>query len=187
MEFFEQMDPLLKTYWYISIPASLIFLLQTILTFAGLMDMDVDTLDGPLELFSFRNLIHFLLGFSWSGIALYYSGLGTFWIILGSLIVGLAFVAIFFFILTQMNKLAEDNSFKWDDALGLQAEVYLNIPPNKSGEGQILVSIKGSTHQLKAFTNGEAILHGTKVLIINIDDSNTYEVSPINSHQPSNT
>jgi len=147
------------------------------------MDLDVDTIDGPLELFSFRNLIHFLLGFSWSGIALYYGGLGTFWTILCSLFVGLAFVAIFFFILTQMNKLAEDNSFKWEDALGLKGDVYLNIPANKSGEGQILVSIKGSTHQLKAFTHGKALQHGTKVIIISKDESNSYEVSALESLQ----
>ncbi len=79
MEFLEGLDPLLKTYWYIALPTSLFFLLQTIMTFMGIggADADVDIVEGhdsadaPFELFSLRNLINFLLGFSWTGISLY--------------------------------------------------------------------------------------------------------------------
>ena len=41
MEFFEHLDPLLRTFWYIAIPVSLIFVVQTIMTFVG-----ADATDG---------------------------------------------------------------------------------------------------------------------------------------------
>jgi hypothetical protein len=58
---------LLKAFWYIALPVSLFFWLQTIMTFLGLSDgetdMDSDTGDVelPFEIFTLRNLINFLL------------------------------------------------------------------------------------------------------------------------------
>ncbi|MFN7273652.1 MAG: serine protease, partial [Bacteroidota bacterium] len=82
MEILENLDPLLKTFWYIAIPTSIIFILQTVMTFVGAdatdgleadFDGDLSGGDAPFQLFSLRNLINFLLGFSWSGISLYNS------------------------------------------------------------------------------------------------------------------
>ena len=82
MTFFENLEPLLRAFWYIALPVSLFFLLQTIMTFAGFGGADVETDieteghdigDAPFELFTLRNLINFLLGFSWSGISFYNS------------------------------------------------------------------------------------------------------------------
>ncbi len=59
MEFFEGMDMVLKTFWFIALPASLIFVIQTILTFLGAdatdgldadFDGDFDT-DGGFQIF----------------------------------------------------------------------------------------------------------------------------------------
>ena len=41
MEILEGLDSLLKTFWFVAIPSSLIFIIQTILTFTG-----ADTADG---------------------------------------------------------------------------------------------------------------------------------------------
>jgi len=41
MEILEHLDPLLKTFWFVAIPVSLIFIIQTIMTFMG-----VDASDG---------------------------------------------------------------------------------------------------------------------------------------------
>jgi hypothetical protein len=35
METLENLDPLLRTFWYIAIPTSLIFVIQTVMTFMG--------------------------------------------------------------------------------------------------------------------------------------------------------
>ena len=80
MEILNQLDPLLQSFWYIAIPASLIFVIQTIMTFVGAdasdgvsadFDSNLDGIDAPFQLFSLRNLINFLLGFSWTGISFF--------------------------------------------------------------------------------------------------------------------
>jgi len=75
MEFLADADIYLKTFWYIALPVSLFFLIQTIMTVvgAGHGDTDVDThsFDSPMELFTLRNMVNFLLGFSWGGISFY--------------------------------------------------------------------------------------------------------------------
>ncbi|MFB0910091.1 MAG: NfeD family protein [Flavobacterium sp.] len=158
MNFLENYDPLLKAFWYIALPVSLFFGLQTIMTFLGLSDgetdMDSDTGDVelPFEIFTLRNLINFLLGFSWTGISFYNSIENKTVLIIISVIVGLLFVAIFFFLIKQILKLSENNSFKIESTLHKTAQVYLTIPEAKSGKGKVLISVNGAIHELDAMT-----------------------------------
>ena len=73
LEVFNNLDTLLKGFWMIAIPTSVIFIIQMILTFIGSdasdgtsadFDGDLNGGDTPFQLFSFRNLINFLLGFN---------------------------------------------------------------------------------------------------------------------------
>ena len=41
MEMLENLSPLLKTFWFVAIPASLIFIIQTIMTFIGVAHADL--------------------------------------------------------------------------------------------------------------------------------------------------
>ncbi len=179
MEFFNHLEPLLKTFWFIAIPASIIFALQTILTFFGAdasdgvdadFDSDLSGTDAPFQLFSFRNLINFLLGFSWTGISFYEIISNKTMLILISLLVGVLFVVVFFIIIKQIQKLAENNSFNLINTLNKTAEVYLTIPAEKSGKGKILISVNGSYHELDAVTEKEEIKSGSIVKIIRIDN-----------------
>jgi len=163
----------------VAIPASLIFLIQTILTFVGAdasdglsadFDGDLDANGGPSQVFSFRNLINFLLGFSWTGISFFHL-LESKLILIGlSFSVGIAFVAVFFIIIKQIQKLAEDNTFQLKSTVAKTAEVYLTIPANKSGIGKIMISINGAMHELDAITeNEESLKTGSLVKILNLD------------------
>ena len=83
-------------------------------------DIDSDGGDGgemPFEIFTLRNLINFLLGFSWTGISFYQKFENKTILIVISIGVGLAFVAIFFFLIKQILKLSEDNSFKIESTI----------------------------------------------------------------------
>lgn len=178
-EFFASMDGAQQFYWYIAIGASVIFIIQTIMTFIGAdadtgVDADFDgNLDGgdsPFQLFSLRNLINFLLGFGWTGVSLY--NLIPNKIVLGvvALFVGIVFIAIFFFIMRALMKLSEDNSFKIEDTIGKTADVYLTIPAAKSGKGKIFISVKGSTHELSAITaDMTEIKNGALVKVVGIE------------------
>jgi hypothetical protein len=188
MEYFENIDLLLKTYWYVAIPSSLIFTIQTIMTFIGAdasdgieadFDGDLDGSDAPFQLFSFRNLINFLLGFSWTGVA-FYSTIGNQFILLSlSLSVGLLFLYVFFLIIRQVQKLAENNSFQIKNTIDKTAEVYLTIPEKLSGSGKVLVSVNGSVHELAAMTEGDKLPSGTMVKIIKVESENILIVKSI--------
>ena len=136
MDIFQNLDPLLRTFWMIAIPSSLIFVIQAIMTFVGAdashdgdVDFHSDTIDTDASFhpFTLRNLINFLLGFSWTGISFYATISNKFLLVLLALVVWVLFVYMFFMIIKQIQKLAEDNSFKINDTLFKTAEVYLTI------------------------------------------------------------
>jgi hypothetical protein len=188
MEFLENLDVLLKTFWYIALPTSLVFIIQTIMTFIGAdasdglaadFDGDLNGADAPFQLFSLRNLINFLLGFSWTGISFYNSIANKSLLIALSLAVGILFLCLFFIIIKQLQKLAEDNSFNIANTLNKTAEVYLTIPENKKGKGKIMVSVKGSFHELDAMSETQKIQTGAVVKIVKIENDNILIVEPL--------
>ena len=177
-EYFYDLPVLQQSFWYLAFFASLIFIFQTIMTFLGTdasADLDADFdgdfhhVDAPFEWFTFRNLINFLLGFGWTGVA-FFGEMNDYLLVALATLVGLIFVAIFFIIIKQFLKLQEDNTFQMEKTIGKTAEVYLKIPAHKSGTGKIQVSINGSFHELNAVTEGEEILSGESVKIINTEN-----------------
>jgi len=188
MEILHSLDPLLQTFWLVAIPTSLIFIIQTIMTFVGAdasdgihtdFDGDFNGGDAPFQLFSLRNLINFMLGFSWTGISFFTSVPNKIFLVILSFIVGILFLFMFFGIIRIVQKLAEDNSFKFANALNKSADVYLTIPKKKSGKGKIMISINGSYHELDAMTEYEQILTGSVVKVVKIENNNLVIVETI--------
>lgn len=181
MEFLQDLDTLHQTFWYIAIPVSVIFIIQTIMTFVGAdatdgldadFDGDFEGGDAPFQLFSLRNLINFLIGFSWAGVLLYNKIENKAILVLIAFVVGTAFLALFFILIRQILKLSEDNTFRIDNTIGKIATVYLTIPEGKSGKGKVQVSVNGTTHELDAITENEGISSGTMVRITAIESGN---------------
>lgn len=188
MEFFQDLDPVLRTLWFVALPASLVFIVQSIMTFTGTdasegihadFDSNFDGADAPFQLFSLRNLINFLLGFSWTGISFFDSIKNIYGLMAVSLLVGVGFVAMFFIIMKKMQKLAENNSFKITESLNKTGEVYLTIPENKSGIGKIQVSVKGSIREINAITLNDKILTGSPIRIMKIEGEDLVIVEKI--------
>ena len=188
MEFFNNLEPLLRTFWFIAIPVSIIFLIQTVMTFIGIdggdgidadFDGDMHGGDTPFQIFSIRNLINFLLGFSWGGIS-FYEVIGNRGILITvALIIGAAFLVLFFVIIRQVQKLAEDNSFNINNVVGKTGTVYIRIPASRSGTGKVQVSVKGSFHELNAITENEEIPTGHPVRITALESNNLIIVTKI--------
>jgi membrane-bound ClpP family serine protease len=169
----------MKVYWGIAVFASLIFIVQSILTFVGMdahdgadADFSGHDLQGgeePFQLFTFRNLINFLLGFSWTGIAFSNVIGNRILLMVLAFLVGLLFIAIFFLIMRQLMKLAENNSFNINNVLNQIAEVYIPIPEQKKGKGKVSISVHGAMHEIDAITEDERISTGTNVRIVKIE------------------
>ncbi|NUO03208.1 MAG: serine protease, partial [Saprospiraceae bacterium] len=110
--------------------------------------------------------------FSWAGIAFYQTFSSKLILIIVAVLVGIGMVALFAYLISLLHGLAEDNSFKISDTVGHTAQVYLFVPPAKSGKGKIQISIKGAVHELDAVTNGERIETGSMVRVAEVlDDS----------------
>lgn len=179
-EFLNHLDSLHRIFWYVALASSLIFLVQTVLTFLGSdssdgvnadFDGNLDHADAPFQLFSFRNLVNFLLGFGWTGVAFYESITNKYLLITLAVIVGIAFVILFFFLILQILKLTEDNTFRVHQLIGQTGEVYINIPPAMSGTGKVQISYRGSNHELTAMTKaGEFIPSSTFVRVDEVKD-----------------
>ena len=181
MDFFNSLETSQKFFWAIAICASLVFVIQTVLTFVGLgADTDVDagpmdsagdvTEDGGLNgVFSFRNLINFLLGYGWAGVLLDETIASPLLLQIVAIVVGLLFVLAFVFMLSQVMNLSHDGSFRLSESVGLTADVYLRIPAARSGRGKVQVSVKGSVHEIDAITDNDAeIPTGGQVKILEV-------------------
>jgi len=185
MEWFNSLEPSLKIYWGMAIAASIVFVIQTIISFFGgdvFDDVDFDA-DGDAgdttHFFSIRNLVNFLLGAGWGGVCFYNTISSQLLLMFVAILCGIFFVMIFFLLVKVLLKLSKDNSFHNSETLNKTAEVYLPIPENKSGKGKIQISVRGSFHELDAITNGEKISTGTKVRVIEVIDSQVVLVEKI--------
>ena len=167
IELFNSLEPLQKFFWTIACCASLVFIIQTIMTFIGLgtdTDVDAGPMDGSVDsiedgalsgVFSFRNLVNFLLGYGWAGVLLF-DDIEKRWLLqLVAIAVGVLFVLAFVFMFRQVMKLSHDGSFKMSEAVGLKADVYLRIPAARAGRGKVQVSVKGSIHEIDAVTDND--------------------------------
>lgn len=186
MDYLNALEPLLRTLWYIAIPTSIIFTIQSIMTFIGGdasdgTEFDAQDLDGDHSghIFSLRNLINFLLGFSWAGIGFYNSIENRFLLLFIALNVGFGFVVMFFYLIKQLLKLNEDNTFNIKNVLLKTADVYLLIPAKGGGKGKIHISVNGSLHELDAISTSDKIETGAVVRIIDITSDNLVVVEKL--------
>ena len=186
MDKFLALELPMRVFWGLAIISSVFFLVQTIMAFLGL---DADTDDGAgfedVEMggvsgyFSFRNLVNFMLGYGWGGIVLHDVIPNLMWLQVAALGIGVLFVIIFVFILRQIMKLSTDKTFHIEEAIGLIADTYLRIPGEKKGSGKVMVSVRGSMHEIEAITEGEAIPTGAKVRVVKAIGTDLLEVERI--------
>ena len=181
---FNALDPTLRIYWGIALFASVIFVIQLVLSFVGIADMgdgdadfggDVadDSLDdaGAMHLLSFRNIIYFLLGLGWTGISLWNVISSRVLLAVVAVVVGCLFVGVFLFLFRQMMRLQSNGAFDINDAVGKVCDVYLRIPAAGQGLGKVQISLGGSVQELDARTEGEEPLSsGTKVRVLQVID-----------------
>lgn len=186
MDNFLALELPMQVFWGLAIISSAFFLVQTIMAFLGL---DADTDDGAgfedVEMggvsgyFSFRNLVNFMLGYGWGGIVLHDVIPNLMWLQVAALGIGVLFVIIFVFILRQIMKLSTDKTFHIEETIGLIADTYLRIPGEKKGSGKVMVSVRGSMHEIEAITEGEAIPTGSKVRVVKAIGTDLLEVERI--------
>jgi len=188
-EWWPTLGALEKVYWIIAVPFSVIFILQTIMTFfVGDID-DVDAggdVDASIEgdqgigfqFLSLKNLVAFFTIFAWSGIACVNSGLSVPLTLLISISAGLLMMVIMALLIYFMWKLTDDGSLRLVNAKGKIGTVYLTIPPQRSGMGKVQVSVQG-LRTLDAMTDSDQELKtGSVIEVIDIFNNEILIVKP---------
>jgi len=79
----------------------------------------------------------------------------------------------------QIQKLPEDNTFNIEEAVGKTAEVYLTIPEKMSGKGKVMISVRGSFHELPAMTENEKITTNSMIKVVRIESNEILIVEQI--------
>lgn len=191
------LSPVMKILWGVTLTASLIFIIQTIMTFLGAdadsdFDIDVDTsadgsdlsnIDGGANLYTFRNLVDFLLGFGWTAIILQDKVQSPALLILISLLVGAGLVAIVMYLFKWLSSMQQSGNINvYKSAVGCQGKCYLTIPGERAGEGKVQITIQGAVREYNAVTDGETIKTGTPIKVVETINANTLLVEELNSY-----
>jgi membrane protein implicated in regulation of membrane protease activity len=186
--------PVMKILWVVTLAATLIFIIQSILTFVGAdadasTDFDVDATDVDMSmdganLYSFRNFVNFILGFGWSAILLKDSITSWPVLILVSVIVGVALVAAVMYLFKWLAGMQQSGNINLQKAAtGTEGTVYLTIPAARAGKGKVQIAISGAVREYDAVYEGESALKtGTPIRVVDVIDSNTVLVEEVNSY-----
>ena len=192
------LSPVMKLLWSVTLTATLIFVIQTVMTFLGAdadgtdFDVDVDTsmdgsdlsnIEGGSNLYTFRNLVNFFLGFGWSAILLQPSVKSTALLILVSVLVGVALVVAVMYLFKWLSSMQQSGNINvYKSAVGCQGKCYLRIPAERSGEGKVQITIQGAVREYNAVTDGDEIKTGASVKVLEAVDANTLLVEELNSY-----
>ncbi|MDR1680376.1 MAG: hypothetical protein LBS12_01130 [Prevotellaceae bacterium] len=182
------LDLFLKIMWGIALVTSIIFIIQMIMTFAG-MDADGDIAgdaDGhgdagsaPFQLFTFRNFINFFLGFAWTGIAFYPTIGNRMLLALLAALMGLLLVALVMGLFYAMSRTVQSGNIDIREAAGLTATVYIPIAARRARAGKVQLSIRQTVREYDAMTDGESIATGRQVRIVEVMDGHILLVEEI--------
>ena len=174
-EFFEQI------FWFIAIPASIIFIIILITTFIGGSDMDSDVGDVDAEIdgdagigfqfFTFKNLVGFFTVFSWTGISCIDYGFGVFATMGISFFAGILTMTLMATVFYFMTRMVEDGTLKIRNSIGRIGEVYLPIPAKGEGFGKVSINVQGSLREMDAMTKDDTELRvGMIVKVLDVID-----------------
>ena len=172
-----------QIFYCIAIPATLILIIQTIMTFIGLggeADADLDggvtddvSVDGDglfedhdpadisdntggmagLRLFTLRGIVAFFVVFGWMGIAMDSSGVNLWVTVPVSFACGFVMMLSLALIFKAVMKLRSDGNTDNRNAIGTSGKVQLTIPPSRSGEGKVHLMLQGSYVERNAVTD----------------------------------
>ena len=182
-----------KILWGVTLSATLVFIIQSVLTFIGAdvdsaADFDVDAsdmggdLDGGINLYTFRNFINFILGFGWTAILLKDSIKSKTVLIIVAALVGVALVAIVMYLFKLLASMQQSGNIDVAKmAVGCTGKVYIPIPAERGGTGKVQITISNAVREYIALTDGDAIKTDTPIKVVEVLNDNTLLVEELNS------
>ncbi|ETK07324.1 serine protease [Tannerella sp. oral taxon BU063 isolate Cell 6/7/9] len=186
------LDPFMQTLWGIAIAASAVFIIQSIMTFVGMdsetnfdgdFDGDMSADDAgestPFQLFTFRNLINFMLGFSWTAIALRASTESTSLMLVGGVVVGVLLVCAVMYLFKWMSGMQQSGTIEPEALVGCKGSVYLTIPAGRTGEGKVQITVRSAIREYNAMTDGDRLPNEAPIRVVAVLNGHTVLVEKV--------
>ncbi|MBR1706141.1 MAG: NfeD family protein [Bacteroidales bacterium] len=188
----------MKILWGVTLSASLLFIIQSVMTFVGAdadgdlgvdvdvsadVDTDISNIEGGSNLYTFRNFVNFFLGFGWTAILLQDQVRSTAVLLVVAAFVGIGLVALVMYLFKWLAGMQQSGNINvWKAAVGCQGKCYLVIPAERSGVGKVQITINNAVREYNAVTDGDTIKTGTPVKVTEVVDANTLVVEELNSY-----
>ncbi len=180
-----------KIYWAMAVISTLAFIVIFGMSlFGGDTDGDSDTdtdhgdhsdSDTGSYFLSLKSLIGFCVAASWIGIVTINNGLPIWVTILSSLVAGLVMSIVIVLMLSFFARMQYSGTLATSDTVGAKGEVYLSIPPMKSGKGKVQINVQSAVRTYDAITESETELKQfDKIIVKAVDNQNLLIVEKLN-------
>lgn len=174
-EWFEAFSTVEQSLLLVAAFSTTIFVIQFVMSLTGFSDdaeFDTESDGSSLDfgdIFTIRNGVTFLMGFSWGGLMAYEWGLAhplaaSF---VGS-VVGVLFVAVNLFLLLGLSKIKSSGNLNMDNAIDEEGRVTLMLPAQRSGVGKVTVTVQGRLKEFHAVTDGPGLAKNTPVVVLEV-------------------
>ncbi|MEO8206265.1 MAG: hypothetical protein ABI615_08790 [Chthoniobacterales bacterium] len=171
----------LQIFYAIGVIAGIVLAIEVCLTLFGL-DHHNSMVDGVehadnLGFLSVRTITGFFFGFGWAGVIAIKAGWGLPLSILAACVVGVAFLLGIYSLMRALFSLRASGTLDYKNAIGQVGTVYVTVPANFHGGGQVEVLIQGRLQTISCMTkNAASIAPQTKVRVTGTVDQGTLEV-----------
>ena len=138
-------------------------------------DFDLDVGEGGATgMFSIRGVGAFFTGFGWTGAAVLAGGHSLTLAIISASVVGVSVLVGFVAMMRWLHGLRSEGTIDYKNAVGQVGSVYVPIPANRQGIGQVEVLVQGRMSTVRALTdNSQRIDNRTAVLVTGVIDERT--------------
>ena len=148
-------------------------------------DVEFDIGDGgehldpgySFELLSVQAIAAFLMGFGWAGLGgLNGAGWGVTACIASGVVGGSSMTWVLAMLLRWMYSLESTGNVSIQMALGVEGEVYANLPTRGEGHGQVRVVVDNRQRIYNAVSDGDAVSTGSRVKVTEVNSDRTLTV-----------
>ena len=158
-EFYINYEPAMRTFVGIGAVSSLVLFVQMIIILIGGSDLDFELGEvgegGATGIFSIRSIGSFFTGFGWTGAMFMQNGHSVGVATLAATVVGSLILAGFLSLMRWLHSFKTDGTVNYKNAIGNVGSVYIPIPPNRKGMGQIQVEVQGRLAVINAISDSE--------------------------------
>lgn len=133
-----------------------------------------------LKIFSVKSILAFFSIGSWVTFTISFAKLYWLWALLVGVVAGMLAAVGMAAIMKGLYKLQDKGNIDLNNCVGLVGEVYLTVPPTRSGEGKVNVTVQERFSEFAAVTDSAAeIATGAKIKVVSVAGNGVIVVEPL--------